>query len=107
MKKLLLILTALLFVAVTNLYATPIAGVVDTSVSGSDMAGMLVTVEYADGKSHKKKWKAESGDKGLAIQNGQGWSLEFDGPNTWYSNNLDDEVDQYGRDAYWEFYSKR
>lgn len=102
MKKILVILTALFFVAVTNLHATPIAEVFNYTVSGSDMAGMLVTVNYANGKTHTETWKDDGGDKGSAVK-GNDWSLEFDGSDTWYSNYLDDSVGTPDRLAYWVF----
>ena len=99
MKKLILALTAFLFMGVTNLYATPIVSVVNNSVSGSDMAGMLVTVG-----SETIEWLPGSGDLGQA--QGTGWNLKFDGSSTWFSNDLDDlatDPSVKDRTAYWEF----
>lgn len=106
MKKILLLITTFLFVAVTNLYATPIYVVQDNAISGSDMAGMRVSVELENGKDQTKTWKAKKGNNGRA-KKGNVWKLQFNGPNTWYSNNLDDDVNEPGRDAYWEFSSTK
>ncbi len=104
MKKMLLLSFPLVLASLTAAHATPIAGVIDNSVSGFDMAGILVSVEYADGNIKTKKWKADSGDRGYA-KRGDKWSLSFDGSNTWYSNNLDDVYYPGDPDrlATWEF----
>lgn len=99
---------ALVFAASLNAAATPITGVEDFTVSGADMAGMLVTVDYFNQnnklKSKTKEWKAKKGDRGLAKKANK-WSLEFDGANTWFSNYYDDPYfpGDKDRNAYWEF----
>jgi len=106
MKKLLLLVSAFLFVAVTSLHATQIYSVEDYAISGSDMAGMRVTVEVEDGNetTETKTWEATTGNNGRAKKE-DSWELNFNGPNTWFSNDLDDLVDEPGRDVYWEFSS--
>jgi len=103
MKKLFLLITAFLFVAVTNLSATPIYAVEDNAISGSDMAGMLVTV-VLENETQTSTWQDFGGNNGGAGNNT--WTLGFNGSSTWFSNNIDDgETDPSleDRNAYWEF----
>ena len=107
MKKSLIVLTGLFFATVTNLNATPIAGIMNDTVSGSDMDGMLVTVQYLNGTSSTSAWKAGTGNSGGANDR-TNWSLSFNGSNTWYSNYLDDFTapgipNTPDRRAYWDF----
>ncbi len=108
MRKAVLLLITLFFATVSNLHAFPIIQGFESEVSGSDMADMEVTVEYFNGISSTKTWEAKNGDRGLAKQ-GQQWSLEFDGSNTWYSNNLDDVAFPGDPDrlATWDFTTTR
>ncbi len=113
MKKILIGIALLTFSTAVSSNATPIGAVIDASVSGYDMAGMLVTVDYLTYPdqntiakvSTTREWVGWAGDFGLAGDPGN-WYVAFNGANTWYSNNLDDDAtDHRDRDKYWELVS--
>ncbi len=104
MRKIVLLLLVMMLATVTNLYALPVSLGFENTVSGSDMAGMGVTVEYHDGTTNTQQWQAGQGNNGGA-QNGNLWSLDFNGSDTWFSNNMDDQYFPNDPDklATWEF----
>lgn len=99
MKKSLVVLTGLLFATVGNSQATTIDGNMQSTVSGADMIGMLVTVNSAS----VAEWVATSANGGSAST--PTWSLSYEGSNTWFSNNLDDAANagDPDRTATWDF----
>lgn len=103
MKKLAFMVSAFMLAMVSYAQANVVYyGITESTVSGSDMAGMGVTVTTYDGKSTTKTWQDLGGDRGGA-HSGDQWSLEFDGSDTWFSNDLDDALGTPDRLATWEF----
>jgi hypothetical protein len=109
MRKLAYLVPAIMLATATCTQAGILTyGITESKVSGSDMAGMEVTVTTHDGQSTTEVWQDQGGNKGGA-SNGAMWALEFDGTNTWYSNNLDDDLGfiDPNRLATWDFYAEK
>jgi hypothetical protein len=99
----LLLIGTLVFMS-SNAVASTIyvPGIKTYTVGGSDMNGMRVTVNFQTGSSETAIWKTTGTDSGAA--SGTGWSLSFDGPDTWkygasWSFISDDAVSSLSIDA--------
>ncbi len=83
MKKIIFLLFFSLLLISSPIQATPVYYGLISTVSGSDMAGMEISVTFEGNSSDTQTWESLTGDEGGA--SGTDWELTYTGSNTWPS----------------------
>lgn len=82
MKKLSFLIVLAFLLSFTQAYSSSITGISSYTVGGHQMTGMNVTVN--NGTASSGIWTTTGAQSGQASgASGDGWTLSFDGPDTW------------------------